>query len=524
MSLKITEITVLDSMVAYIAYAAFCFLFVGLLIVFTVSKIVGSQYFDIKGAEVSKFLVLGTLLLFIFLLANIGKFMVQNSVSTIWCCNGLFVLSFWQLLFQISATFFIIAMYCALEKHSKIIGSFNVESEFDFLTGMMLLAGLLVITANDLLVAYFCIELQTIPMFAILAIHGFSLKAVDASLKYFILSIVSSSILLFGIALVYNTFGTTRFAFLKLLEFYSVSFLTFAKVKYPIFILLARLGVILIIIALLFKLTAAPFNFWIVDIYNSVSYRAIVIFAILPKFSITALTLSIMTQALHSHIFIADWQFFLLVSAFLSIIIGTIGAFYHTRITAILAFGSISHIGFVVFSIIPFNFNEFFMTGTTIDMKLCSVFYLFAYSVAFLLIFVILFNLKIDGKPVFFLKQLSGIIATNKLVAVVLTTAMLSLAGLPPFIGFIAKFIILVEWVRQGWVITALTFFLLSLVSSAYYLRFIKVMWFDGTIANRSNFVITFKLSFAAKIILAALLLLVSVGGLYILFLHKYIV
>jgi len=519
--MTITKVTNLEHIAAYLVYAMLAYFFIALTIAFVASKIVTKEYFGVKGAAVSKYLMIIVLLQLAILLLNINKAMLSNSIHVIWCFNGLFILTFWQFLFQIAIVLSTLVLYCSLGWYNTVVKSDNVESDIDFLVSIVLFAGLLIIMSNDLLIAYFCVELQTIPLFAILAIYGFSLRATDASLKYFILSIMSSSMLLFGIALVYNAFGTTNFSFLKLIEFYSVQFFVFAKVKYPLFVLSARLGVGFIIVAMLFKLTAAPFNFWIVDIYNYVSYKAIVIFALLPKFSITALLISIIANALHSPIFSADWQFFLQASAFLSVIVGTIGAFYHSRISAILAFGSVSHIGFVLFSLVPLSFP---LTGGLVASKFWSFFYLFSYSTSFLLLFLILFCLKINRQPAFFLKQLSGLALFNKPVATIVTIAVLSLAGLPPFIGFIAKFAILLEWVRQAHVLTALAFFLTSLISSAYYLRFVKVIWFDGIAVDSNCPKVQIEFSFYAKIVLVVLTSVINIGGLYILFLYKYLV
>lgn len=393
--------------------------------------------------------------------AQISELYHSNSVIELF--SGLFLCSaFYATLLFFAFFFFFIFLLATYRYNDK----FNLNrGELLFLCALSFCGSYLLIISNSFISIYLSIELQTIPFYILLASRRLIKKSVEAALKYFVLSIFSSSLLLFGFSLVYYVSGllslSDLFNFLELGFFPVLLSPSFFKYKIIFF-----LGLALILCSLLFKLSAAPFHFWTPDIYEGGPSSIILLLSTLPKFSSFVCLINIFYFA--CNIVQTYWAPVFLLIGLLSLIVGTMGAFYYSKIIKILAFGSTAHIGFLFLSL-----GSLSSYGVLI-----SFFYIFTYLVASFAFFYIWLNIyKESSFPEFFF-DFGGLAILSPSTAALMATVVFSYAGIPPLAGFVAKFFILQSLVSEYYLFFSLFVFLASALSAVYYLRFIKIMFF----------------------------------------------
>lgn len=354
---------------------------------------------------------------------------------------------------------FISADFVAYEK--------RISSEFLALLMIATVGSMILISSSDLLLFYMALELQSLPLYLLASIKRSSIKSSESGVKYFVLGSVASGILLLGISLVYGFSGTTNLVALS--HFY------FAQDPSSIPLAL-MLGFTLVLVAMFFKISAVPFHMWTPDVYQGSTTIVTTFFASMVKFvSVIALVSIYFNLVL---LWKDSYQILALV-AVLSILVGSFGAIRQTNLKRLLAYSSIGHAGFALAGLAAFG----------ISAVKAIVFYMIIYSTlslggfAFLLL---LFSQKQGNSSedekndqLYELSSIAGIGKKNPLIALMMAIIMFSTAGIPPMAGFFSKFYILLAIVDKGLYWLAIVAVLASVVSAFYYLRVIKVMYFD---------------------------------------------
>jgi NADH-quinone oxidoreductase subunit N len=283
-------------------------------------------------------------------------------------------------------------------------------------------------------------------------------KAVEAGLKYFILGSFSSALFLLGICLIYGLMGTVNLYHLfLLLSFYSFNINFFLII-----------GFVLIFIGLFFKLSIAPFHIWLPDVFDGSSKFIVSIFSLLPKMSLFFLLYKIYILIFLKVMY--DWFAFFTFFIIITWVIGVLGAIYTNKINKLLAYSSINHMGFFLFSILLNNIYIFIL-------------YLLIYSFILLNIFSIIFVLYKNNnyKVLNYLNQLIYLKKTNFFLCLSLAISFFSLAGIPPLSGFFGKFFIFLFALNSNFFILVLCGLFISIISCFYYLRIIKFLYFNNT-------------------------------------------
>lgn len=331
-----------------------------------------------------------------------------------------------------------------------ILGSFIIifqllkskELEIIILNLMVLFGSLFLVMSDNLIVIYLLIELQTFSLFILISKNKSSIKSSEAGLKYFILGAISSGLFLLGVSFLFSTNISMN---IKELMIYS-NFNHYVT----------KIGVILIILSLFFKLAIFPLHFWIADIYEGSSWEVISLISTIPKISV----IFILSQ------FTIFSNFFMMCSI-LSIIIGTLGALNQTKIKRLLAYSGISHIGFILLGLSLLSKGGYEI----------SFIYLLIYVLTILGVF-ILINFS-NFNPNDYLIDLSNINLNNKLIAFSWLILFLSIAGIPPLSGFISKWLILNLLVDSNFLFPVIIGILFSAIGAGYYLRVIKISYFQ---------------------------------------------
>ena len=333
--------------------------------------------------------------------------------------------------------------------------------EFVFLYVLSCLGMLLLIMSYDFIVVYLCIELQSLCFYILIAIQRKKNKAVEAGLKYFILGSFSSTVFLLGIGFIYGATGVTNFKDLALLLNFGINF--FSPSDMFLFF-----GLFLVFIGFFFKLSIAPFHFWLPDVFDGSSRLIISIFGILPKFSIFFLFFKLCSIVFSQ--FFLFLQFFLVFFVVFSWVVGLFGAIKTNRLNKFLAYSSINHLGFI-------------LLGLTINDLFSVIFYLFIYVLISLNIFIVFCSfVKYNNKTELnIIEQLLYIKKVNYVLVLSLVICLFSLAGVPPLAGFFGKFFVFLNSISLNFIFLTLFGLIVSLISCFYYLRIIKFLTFNNT-------------------------------------------
>ena len=338
----------------------------------------------------------------------------------------------------------------------------------------------LLCSANDLITAYLAIELQSLSFYVLAAFKKDSTYSVESGLKYFILGAFSSGLFLFGSSMIYGLSGTVNFEDLKDLMLFDMSFNQGFLVTKSLMITynnLVLVGLMFIFVSLFFKLALAPFHLWSPDVYEGSPSSSTLFFAIVPKISIFILLSRLSYYAFPS--FISAWQEYVTIIAISSVIVGSMAGLEQRKLKSLLAYSSISHMGYLLISFSAGNLEGFQMLFG----------YLIIYIGSGLCIWSVFILTKL--KTVYSKKQnkdlgdLVFLSKSNNMLAIVLATALFSTAGLPPMIGFILKLSIFLVAIEQSFYIAALISIVFSVVSTFFYLRIIKILFFEPVLVGR---------------------------------------
>ncbi len=339
------------------------------------------------------------------------------------------------------------------------------EGEFQLFALFSLLGQFLMISGAHLLTIYLGIELLALSLYAAVALRRDCSLATEAAMKYFVLGALASGFLLYGMSMIYGASGSL------FLPEISDKLLSGQADR-----LVMVFGVVFIVAGLAFKAGAVPFHMWVPDVYQGSPTAATLLVGGAPKFAAFAITIRLLVSGLIEAA--ADWQQMLLLLAVLSLVVGNFVAIAQTNLKRMLAYSTISHMGFMLLGIASgvVDSND---TGA-VDAYAGAMFYVFIYTVSSMGAFGVLLVCTRQGYELETLDQLKGLAKTRPLLGWMLLLLMFSLAGVPPTAGFYAKLVIIEAAVQAGYIALAVFAVVMSLVGAFYYLRIIKLMYFDS--------------------------------------------
>tara|TARA_A100001011_G_scaffold263470_1_gene272058 strand:- start:264 stop:1400 length:1137 start_codon:yes stop_codon:yes gene_type:complete len=341
-----------------------------------------------------------------------------------------------------------------------------------------LLGMMIMISSQHLLLLYLGIELLSLSLYSIIAFNKNSLFSSEAAVKYYILGAISSGFLLFGISLIYGLTGSLFYH--EIIE--QLSLLNVNPLENDMRILGLVFALIFIFISLSFKFGAAPFHMWIPDVYHGSMITTTLMLSTIPKIAVFIILIKLLGSVFSSlYIF---WIDMLLILSILSLLIGNIIAISQKNIKRMLAYSTIANIGFIFLGI----------SMGSIDSYKAAMFYTLTYVITTIGAFGLLSQLIYKNKPIEDIQELSGLSRNQPFPAFLLMVIMLSYIGIPPFIGFHAKLFIIQSLVHSEYIALGIFAVLMTVIGSYYYLRVIKVIYFDNEseeLKSTSSYIVT---------------------------------
>ncbi len=347
----------------------------------------------------------------------------------------------------------IVAMILAVG-HSRVepIGRF----EYPVLLVLATLGILLMISANNLISLYMALELQSLALYVICAINRESLRSTEAGLKYFVLGALSSGMLLYGMSLIYGFTGNTGFQ--------EIAAVLSAETRS----LGVVFGLVFVLAGLAFKISAVPFHMWTPDVYEGAPTPVTAFLAAAPKIGAMAIFVRVVVDAFQP--VFADWQQIVVFVSIASMLLGSFAAIGQKNIKRLMAYSSIGHMGYALVGLAAGN--ESGVAGVLIYMAVYMGMTLGTFAC-------ILAMRRKEVGNVENVDDLAGLSSTNPFMALVLTALMFSLAGIPPLAGFFAKYYVFLAAIEAKLYALAVIGVVASVVGAYYYLRIVKLMWFD---------------------------------------------
>ncbi len=337
---------------------------------------------------------------------------------------------------------------------SKYIQIININKiEYPILALSSILGMMVMISSNDLILFYVGLELQSLALYVLASFNRDNLLSSESGLKYFVLSALSSGLLLYGCSLIYGFSGSTNFIIISENLTESSYGLTF--------------GIVFVLVGLAFKISAVPFHMWAPDVYEGSPTSVTIIFAILPK--IAALTVFIRFLYVPFVNIIDQWQMIIVFLSIASMLFGAIAAIGQKNLKRLVAYSSIGHMGYALAGL---------ATGTNQGIQ-SSITYISIYLFMNLAFFSCLFMLKRDEKYFENIEDLSGLSKNHPVLSFSFLIVLFSLAGIPPLAGFFAKFYIFTAVIEKSMYFLAIVGLLSTVVAAFYYLRLIKIIYFD---------------------------------------------
>ena len=377
---------------------------------------------------------------------------INSSFENIEIFNNSFALdefsSFMKILILVSS-FFVLIMS---KKYIQDIN--NNKFEYPVIMLIAILGMFFMVSSNDLILFYLGLELQSLSLYILASIDRDNLRSSEAGIKYFVLSALSSGLLLYGCSLLYGFTGSTNFQVIS----NNVGDINIGTIFAMIFIL----------VGLAFKVSAVPFHMWTPDVYEGSPTSVTSFFAIVPKIAGIAVFIRFMYSPFQN--ILDQWQYILVFISIASMILGAVAAINQKNIKRLIAYSSISHMGYAIAGI---------STGTESGFK-STMIYILIYSAMNIGFFAFVFLMKRSGKYVEEINELSGISKNHPLAALSLLIVLFSLAGIPPLAGFFAKFYIFMSVIESGMYTLAIIGLITTVVSAFYYIRIVKVMYFDN--------------------------------------------
>ena len=337
-----------------------------------------------------------------------------------------------------------------LWKHEWLKGEYFVLGLFAVL-GMMVM-----VSAYSLLTVYLGLELLSLSLYAMVAMHRESQPASEAAMKYFVLGALASGMLLYGISILYGVTGTLEF-----------DQLTQQITRHGTERTLLIYGLVFVIVGIAFKLGAVPFHMWLPDVYHGAPTAVTLFIASAPKIAAFAMAIRLLVDGMQP--LVSEWQQVLIILAVLSMATGNIVAIAQSNLKRMLAYSTIAHVGYLLLGI---------LSGTQTGFA-SSMFYIITYAVMSAGAFGMIIFLSRKGFESDNLDDFKGLADKSPWYAFIMLILMFSMAGVPPFLGFWAKWFVFLELINAGIVWLAVLAVVFSIIGAYYYLRVVKLMYFD---------------------------------------------
>ena len=325
--------------------------------------------------------------------------------------------------------------------------------EYPIIILISILGMFFMVSSNDLILFYLGLELQSLALYILASINRDNLRSSEAGIKYFVLSALSSGLLLYGCSLLYGFTGSTNFELIS----YELNNTNIGAIFAMVFIL----------VGLAFKVSAVPFHMWTPDVYEGAPTSITSFFAVVPKVAGLALLIKFMFVPFAN--ILVEWQTIMIFISIASMILGAVAAMVQKNLKRLLAYSSIGHIGYALAGV---------ATGSTSGYA-SSVIYITIYVVMNIGAFSCLYLMKKDGAYKEDIEDLSGVSKKHPILAISFLIILFSLAGIPPLGGFFAKFYVFKAVLEQEMYVLAIVGLLTTVISAFYYLRIIKIIYFD---------------------------------------------
>jgi NADH-quinone oxidoreductase subunit N len=333
--------------------------------------------------------------------------------------------------------------------------------EFFSLVLFATLGMMVMISASHFLTLYLGLELLSLSLYALVALQRDNVSATEAAMKFFILGALASGFLLYGMSMVYGATGSLHVASVT-------EAIQTGALNHEVLVV----GLVFIVAGISFKLSAAPFHMWAPDVYQGAPTAITLFIGSAPKLAAFGFVMRLLVEGMGE--MVADWQGMLIILAVMSMAVGNIAAIAQTNIKRMLAYSTISHMGFLILGFISADTNGYSS----------ALFYVIAYVLMTLGTFAIIMMLSREGFEAENIDDFKGLNKRNPWYAFVTMLLMLSMAGIPPMIGFYAKLSVLQAVLNAGFVWLAIVAVLLSVIGAFYYLRIVKLMYFDEPVSN----------------------------------------
>lgn len=357
----------------------------------------------------------------------------------------------------------------------------NARFEYPVLVLFSGLGMLMMVSAHDLLSLYVGLELQSLALYVLAAFHRDNVKSAEAGLKYFVLGAISSGILLFGASMLYGYTGSTNFAVIGNTLSAGLS-------------LGALVGMVFIIAGIAFKISAVPFHMWTPDVYEGAPTPVTTFFALVPKLAAIALLTRLLFEVFPAASI--QWGQIIWILALMTMAVGAFAALLQDNIKRLLAYSSIGNMGFALVGLAAAN-----MEGVS-----SVIVYMIIYMIMTAGTFSIVLSMRRNGKALESISDLSGLSRNSPALAYALAILMFSMSGIPPLAGFFGKFLVFKAAVGAGLYGLAVFGVVASVVAAYYYLRIIKVMFFDEPVEKfDSNAPFTRRAIIAISVVLVVL-------------------
>lgn len=330
------------------------------------------------------------------------------------------------------------------------------RGEFYAMVLFGLLGMMIMVSGHNLLTIYIGLELLSLCLYSLVAFDRDNPKASEAAMKYFVLGALASGMLLYGMSMLYGMTGS--------LDVSDIANSIAQQPKSPVLIL----GLVFLVAGLAFKFGAVPFQMWVPDVYQGSPTPMTLLIGSVPKLAAYAMTVRLLVQGLHP--LAMDWQDMLVLMAVLSIIIGNFSAIVQTNLKRMLAYSTISHVGFIMFGMMSANANGF----------ASSFFYISTYVLMSIAGFGIILLLSRQGFEAEEINDLKGLNQRHPWFAFLMLIIMFSMAGIPPTVGFYAKFTVLQAAWQAGFTWQVVLAVLMATIGAFYYLNIVRKMYFDA--------------------------------------------
>jgi NADH-quinone oxidoreductase subunit N len=330
------------------------------------------------------------------------------------------------------------------------------RADFYTLSLFALLGVMLLISANSLVTVYLGLELTSLSTYALVAFDRESRRGSEAAMKYFVLGSMASGMLLYGMSMIYGATGS--------LDLYQISAAITERGTDDVILVF---GLVFMVVGLSFKLGVVPFHMWIPDVYHGAPVAVTLFISSVPKMAAFAMAFRLLQTGLGElH---GDWQQMLALLAVFSIVLGNLAAIAQTNIKRMLAYSTISHMGFILLGFLP---------GTPEGYG-AGMYYVIVYSIMSAAAFGMVILLSARGVEAENLDDFKGLNQRNSWYAAIMAMVMFSMAGVPVFVGFFAKWLVIKAAIESGMIWLAIIAVIFSVVGAFYYLRVVKLMYFD---------------------------------------------